>query len=323
MILLSVIIPTHNGAKRVEDTLLSLRNQKFNPEKYEIILVNNNSTDNTSEVVKNFNKKKGKKAIYIKETSIGLHNARHAGAKTAKGEIVAYVDDDVICDENWLSNIIKSYENPDVGCVGGKILPRWEAPPPLWVSKIPSWCFSLMDYGEEFKEVKCLYGCNLSIRKDLLFKHGGFTPDSLGDKKLKWYRGDGEYAPQKKISMSGKKILYNPNAIVWHIIPKERITIDYVKKRYFNEGITSSFIYYRGNGVNLFSISKMLFLSILQLLINILIYFITLLFARDYYPRYYSKLSYNQSRIQYTLNLITDRKLRQHLKRKDWLNQSK
>ena len=156
------------------------------------------------------------------------------------------IDDDVICDSNWLSELIKPYSDPEAGCVGGKILPKWEATPPEWVKLYPSY-LSLLDLGSEIKELKTpkIYGCNLSIRRSLLFEVGGSNPDVFGDRKLIWYMGDGETGLLRKVLIAGKKIMHTSHAIVWHVIPESRLTISYFKKRSFIEGISASFSAYR------------------------------------------------------------------------------
>lgn len=247
MVYVSVIVPTHNRSKYLQDTIISLQEQNFPKDDYEIIVVDNNSTDDTPQVVEECNRDGKKESIYVKEPNLGLHNARHAGAKAAKGEILAYVDDDVICDKNWLSELVKPYADPEVGCGGGKILPKWEAEPPGWVNYFPDF-LSILDRSDKVIEIhdEVIFGCNFSIKKDILYETGGFNPDAFPWNLIK-YRGDGETGLLTKVRAKGYKIVYTPFAVVEHVISKDRLTIEYFKKRAFIEGIYTSYRVIRRN----------------------------------------------------------------------------
>ena len=320
MIQISVIIPTHNRSEYLRNTIVSLQEQNFPKDGYEIIVVDNNSTDNTPEVVEACDRKGKKEVVYVKEPEIGLHNARHAGAKAAKGEILAYADDDVICDKNWLSELIKPYTDPEVGCVGGKILPKWEAAPPEWIKLYPVY-LSLLDLGTETKELKRpgIYGCNFSIRRSLMFEVGGFNPDAFSDKKLIWYRGDGEVGLLRKVLITGEKIIYTPHAIVWHVIPENRLTFNYFKKRSFIEGISASFFAYR---TERFSRIKLFYRSCRFGIASIVCKVLALkgkILKNDSYFKYEFIASSFKSCFIYEFKLIYDKKLRVHVERKSWL----
>lgn len=251
MLKVSVIIPTMNRARYLQNAITSLQEQNFPEDEYEIIIVDNNSTDGTPEVVEVSNRVGKKEVRYVKEPKPGLHNARHTGAKRAKGEILAYTDDDVICDKNWLSELVKPYANPEVGCVGGKILPKFEATPSGWVEYFPDF-LSILDRSDKVIEIydESVYGCNFSIRKDVLYETGGFNPDAFPWELIR-YRGDGETGLLIKVRANGYKIVYTPFAIVKHVIPKDRLTIEYFKKRAFMEGIFTSYRDIRKNhGLN-------------------------------------------------------------------------
>ena len=317
---ISVIIPTYNRSEYLRNTIISLQEQNFPKDKYEIVVVDNNSMDNTPQVVEECGENGKKEVIYVKEPNIGLHNARHAGAKAAKGEILAYVDDDVICDKNWLSELIKPYSDPEVGCVGGKILPKWEAEPPEWVKRYLN-SLSLLDSGDEVKELKTptIYGCNFSIRRSLLFEVGGFNPDAFGDKKLIWYRGDGEAGLLRKVLATERKIIYTPHAIVGHVIPENRLTLDYFKKRFFIQGISNSFFAYR---TERFSRIKLFYRSckfgIISIICKVLALICKILKKNDYFKYEFVASSF-KSRFIYEFKLIYDKKLRNSAERESWL----
>jgi glucosyl-dolichyl phosphate glucuronosyltransferase len=103
--------------------------------------------------------------------------------------------------------------------------------------------FSLLNFGEEKLEIHphFVFGCNFSIRKSVLLKVGGFHPDGMPGALLK-YRGDGETYVAEQVQALGYKTLFNPRASIHHVVPTSRMTIDYLKKRAYAEGITQSYI---------------------------------------------------------------------------------
>jgi len=238
----SVIIPTFNRCQYLSTALESVQRQSYPPEKYEIIVVDNGSDDNTRQVVEASTQKGTKEIRYVYDDRHGLHIGRHKGAEIAQGDILLYTDDDVIAHEHWITEIACCYTNRKICAVGGKVVPKWEAEPPAWVEEFGHY-LSLIDLGENYKRLysaNCIYGCNLSIRKDILFKMGGFNPDSVPSDLIK-YRGDGETALMKKVLRGGYKLIYNPRAIVEHVIPRDRLTLNYLKRRAFLQGISRSF----------------------------------------------------------------------------------
>ena len=249
MIKVSVIIPTLNRASYLKTTLFSTLKQSVPRDEYEIIVVDNGSTDNTKQVVEDLNQQYNNGIRYLYEAHPGLHIGRHLGAKHAHGEILLYGDDDIIASPDWVKEIRACYSRKEVGTVGGKIMPKFEVPPPKWVRFFDSGYLSLLDLGDKYLEIntKEIYGCNLSIRKDVLFELGGFHPDAMPQNLIK-YRGDGETALMSKVVEAGYKTVYNPKAYVYHVIPSSRLTIDYFKRRAFNQGVSDSFSLIRKHG---------------------------------------------------------------------------
>jgi len=247
---ISVIIPTRNRQELLSIALDSLLYQTIEPEEFEVIVIDNGSTDNTALICKEY-ENKFHSLTYAVETNDGLHNARHRGLDLAKGDILAYIDDDVKTFPTWLNSIKKAFQDSNVVLVGGKVLPDFQSSPPWWISKM--WTtvnnngktlgfLSLIDLGDEIKKIHPIFvfGCNFSIRKHILLEAGGFHPDSL-PQNLIICRGDGECWTAKYIFQKGYTALYHPKASVYHIIPPGRLTIEYFCKRAFNEGISTSY----------------------------------------------------------------------------------
>jgi len=245
---MSVIVPTRNHCESLRNTIVSLQQLNFPNDRYEIIVIDNNSTDDTRRVVEEGKQQGKKEIIYCKELRVGLHYARHAGAQIAKGDILAYIDDDAICDPDWLLELTRPYTDPKVGCVGGKILPRFETKEPAWAKYFPS-SLSILDRANEIAKVNDaqIYGCNYSVRKTVLYDAGGFHPDSTPPSLMR-YLGDGEVGLTNKAIERDHDVVYTPLAVVTHVIPQERVTMGYFKQRAFIQGVCDSYTEIRKNG---------------------------------------------------------------------------
>ena len=247
----SVIIPTYNRSKLLKKSLNSIISQDFEPYLYEIIVVDNGSTDNTYDTVKSVAGKHTEHKIrFMRESEPGLHSGRHRGAFESEAEILIYVDDDIMATPNWLNAIVEAFEDPSVHVVGGPCLPIYEIDPPEWLvrfwrndnGRISCGPLSLIQFYGNKREIDPIFiwGLNYSIKKETLFNLGGFHPDSV-PKHLLHYRGDGESGLSNKIKEKGFKAIYSPEAMVYHIIPKERLTLTYFEKRFHRQGISDSY----------------------------------------------------------------------------------
>ncbi|HLP61751.1 MAG TPA: glycosyltransferase family 2 protein [Candidatus Deferrimicrobium sp.] len=254
--LLSVIIPTRNRKDLLEGTLRSLTVQTLSQDAFEVIVVDNGSTDNTAEVVERF-RGEIQHLRYFYENEPGLHVGRHLGLKKAGSGILVYADDDIEAFTSWLEGIKESFGDDRVGLAGGKCLPKFEAAPPPWLSerweKAPAGnrCLgylSILDFGDEaIVNPPAIFGCNYAIRKDVLMKVGGFHPDGMPESLLR-FRGDGESWVNRAVSQMGLTSMYNPKASIYHYIPRQRMTMDYFYKRAFAQGVSDSYAQFRYPG---------------------------------------------------------------------------
>jgi len=250
MIVLSVIIPTRNRASYLQHALASLLKQSYPMEFFEVIVIDNGSTDNTRQVVESFQQKL-RNIRYFYDSTPGLHVGRHLGMKMAKSDILVYADDDIEAFPTWLQAIAESFQNQDVVLVGGKNLPKFEEEPPEWIKKM--WkpdknghriisYLSVLDLGDEIKTIYpyLVFGCNFSIKRATLLEAGGFHPDAMPQEMLR-YRGDGETHVSKFIENRGYRTIYNARASVFHMVPQERLTESYFCKRAYLQGISDSY----------------------------------------------------------------------------------
>jgi len=240
---LSVLIPTRNRAALACGLLDSLAQLPAVPWKWEVIVLDNGSTDDTAERVKQKQAELPIDIRYVLEPRPGLHEGRNRGALEARGKYLAYLDDDMVLAPTWLQGV-DLLEEGKADAVVGRIVPKWEAPPPQWLTRMfEGGVFgplALLDLGEFPIETGHFYGCNLFLPRQTVLDFGGFHPDGM-PKELLQYRGDGETGLWLKMKAAGKKLWYAPLAIAYHIVPTERMTLEYMKQRAYNQGISESF----------------------------------------------------------------------------------
>lgn len=256
--MISIIIPTFNRASSLKLTIESICLQNFPAKQLEIIVVDNGSTDTTKQITEvSITTYHSHQIHYIYEPEPGLLSGRHRGALEAKGNILIFIDDDIEADVNWLQAIQEAFTDPSVQLVGGRNLPKYEVEPPEWLE----WFWdnhlygctcgylSLLDFGYQAREIDANYvwGLNFSIRKKALFELGGFHPDCI-PMHLQHFQGDGETGLTQKANQLGYKAIYQPRALVFHQITKDRMTYEYFDKRCFYQGVCNSYTDVRGQG---------------------------------------------------------------------------
>ncbi len=250
----SVVIPTHGRPDDLEIALDSVVRQTFDPGAFEVVVVDNAASEACATQVAGWRKKAACAVHYVAEPRIGLHNARHTGARRADGEILAYIDDDCQATPDWLTALCEGFVASEVAVVGGAVEPIWAAPPPPWVADLPPGYLSLLDLGPTARDLtwpEDVFGCNLAVRRRVLFEVGGFNPDGYATPSMRWYRGDGETGLLRKVYGAGHRVRYVPTARVYHRIPAERLTERYFVRRAWSSGVSDAFAAYRSRRLGL------------------------------------------------------------------------
>lgn len=208
---LSIVIATYNRCDNLEDCILSLL--RMNEKPLEIIVVDSSSTDNTSKLAEIYPMR------YISIPEKNRQRARNIGLSQSRGDVIAFLDDDVVVDENWSTNILISYSHRNIGGVGGRVIPYGTSTSYFVrtknkeVGKIHTDGLILGNFDislPTLKEVDHLPGCNMSFRKDLLMKIGGFDENFMGNS----FRDDTDLS--LRIKRIGYRLVYQSNALVWH-----------------------------------------------------------------------------------------------------------
>ena len=233
---------------------MSLVDQSLDKTRYEIIVVDNCSTDDTKKIVlcscvKVINLE------YVYEPVLGLSQARNTGWKNAKGNYVAFLDDDAIADKYWLEKILSTFNTvtPSPGAVGGKVVPMWECPKPDWISDNLLGFYSVVDWSDNtiiINDKQYLAGANISFPKHILKSLGGFKT-GLGRKGKKLLSNE-EILIRKEIEKIGYKIYYNPDIVVKHHIPRSRVTKKWLLRRFYWQGVSNGALSVYWNNFNLF-----------------------------------------------------------------------
>ncbi|MHB0869178.1 MAG: glycosyltransferase [Chloroflexota bacterium] len=235
MLDVTVAVCTAGERKTLDGSLRSLLAQERRiPVEYEILVVDN-SREDTGFVRKTAASVASDSAVpvrYAREPQVGLGFARNAAIAAARGEVVAYVDDDVVVDPGWLSELARVYRETDAAAVGGRIDPIWESDRPRWLGDELLGFLSIVDYGPERK--RCRYpnypfGANISFRRAVLLEVGGFAT-GLGGGGAPTYLMD-EIELCRRVERAGGTILYAPLAVVGHIVPASRLTRGFFLKR--------------------------------------------------------------------------------------------
>lgn len=227
---LSIIICTYNRDPYIDQSILHILNQAVSKDKYELIVVNNNSTDRTDEICRELLTEHDFR--YFIETSQGLSYARNRGISESRGEILAFIDDDAMAAPDFIQNLLNFYHSrPNVSASGGRIYPRYETAKPHWISKFLMPLMSVIDLGDQPKAFTLgsyPIGANMAFRRSVIESVGDFNT-SLG-RSGKNLQGGEEKDIFQRIRSKGLDVWYIPDVIVDHVIPEARLQPAFIRK---------------------------------------------------------------------------------------------
>ena len=230
--MISVIICTYNREKYLYNALSHVACNTLNKSEYEIVLVNNNSTDNTEQESQRFaTDYPDVNFHYFVETKQGLAHARNRGIEESRGEYLVFLDDDSFVRPEYLENLLTQLNTySDVSAWGGRIIPLFESgrPPKWWGCRWTVPWVSAIDMGDNVRLFERQYpiGANMGVKRSVVEKVGLFNTE-LGRSKKNLMAGE-EKDFFNHIRENGGKIYYFPNIDVQHVIPPSRTTKDYI-----------------------------------------------------------------------------------------------
>jgi len=238
---ITAILCTYNRCKSLATALDSVATQIL-PEsvEWEVLVVDNNSHDQTREVVEDFCRRDPKHFRYFFEPQQGKSYALNAGIREARGGILAFLDDDVTVDPRWLDNLTAPLRNGEWAGTGGRTIPRRTFTPPDWLA--PDGPYSMMgilyahfDLGDKPCELdQAPYGTNMAFRKEMFGKYGGFRTDMGPAPGSEIRNEDTEFG--RRLLAAGERLRYEPSAVVYHPPPEYRIQKDFFLTWWFDYG---------------------------------------------------------------------------------------
>ena len=241
MIDATVILTTFNRCEHLRTALDSLQRQRV-PEgfEWEVLVVDNNSSDDTRQVIESFAAREPGRIRYLFEGRQGKTFALNTAIAQAKGATLAFTDDDVTLDPEWLASLVTRMREYRCGGAGGRIVPTWTQPKPKWLETdgpfrlgsvvvsmdlvtIPSWFYDRLPLG-----------ANMAITADALRRVGLFRTD-LGPTTGSLIRGEDSDICRRLLA-AGERLLYVPDAVVFHPVDDRRVTRAYFERYYFDQG---------------------------------------------------------------------------------------
>ena len=238
---ITAIVCTYNRCQSLARALESLA-LSILPEatEWDVLVVNNNSSDQTEAVVRDICLRYPGRFRYLFEPQQGKSYALNTGIREARGNILAFVDDDVIVEPEWLQNLTFVLQDGQWAGSGGRILPEPGFVPPDWlalegplslIGALCAYC-NLGDKSCEFTDPP--YGANMAFRKEMFCKHGYFRTD-LGPRPNSEMRSeDTEFG--RRLMTAGERLCYVPSAIVYHEIHERRVRKEFFLAWWFEFG---------------------------------------------------------------------------------------
>jgi glycosyltransferase involved in cell wall biosynthesis len=259
---ISLIVCTYNRCDSLKTMLegvaLSVMPKSV---EWEVLVVDNNSTDRTREVVEEFCRREGSHFRYYFEPLQGKCIALNSGIRVARGTILAFSDDDVTVEPDWLQNLTSNLNSGEWAGAAGRVLRTWNCEPPPWLSLQPkyekmAWALVSFDLNQNAGELPGTsppVGANMAFRREVFSKYGGFRTD-LGPKgnetgdSAERKAGLAEIAqPQaprryddtefgRRLVWGGERLRYEPDSVVYHPVPEDRLTKKFFLSWWFGRG---------------------------------------------------------------------------------------
>jgi len=263
-VILSIVIPTRNRANLLRKVLESIERQPADQRAFEVIVIDNGSTDDTKMAAEEY-REKFINYRYFYDARPGLHVGRNKGLLKSKGDIIGYLDDDVVLFPNWINTILSAFEDESVMYVEGSVIPydmtlltkdfraKYEKRMGSYHYIYAISCFweegiSENDNRAHKAPVGSFFGANSVYRKSVLQACRGFHPDGMPNHLL-MYRGDGESYVGRYITEHKMKAMYYAQASVYHMIDRNRVSDSYLNYMDFRNGISSMYTCLRENGL--------------------------------------------------------------------------
>jgi glucosyl-dolichyl phosphate glucuronosyltransferase len=237
---LSVIICTRNRGQLLKNTLERLLQQQCTPWTFETVVVDNGSTDDTKSIVAGL-AGKTTNLKYVYESRPGIGHARNIGFNASTGRFIAYLDDDAVPVPGWCAIICRTLQESEnlsesrLGIIGGPVEPVFEGGKPAWLSPKLRVAYTVVDFGPERRTFPWRAGplsANMALLRTV------HEVNTWNESLLMCEDAD----LQLRIARKGLKFIYVPEMKVHHFIPRERLSTEWLAKRYFAEGVAQRYL---------------------------------------------------------------------------------
>lgn len=318
----SVIIPTYNRSAMLRETVATFLAQSYPPERMELLLVDNASTDDTWSVIGAL--ADGDSRVRpLKEMRRGAHFARNSGGLAARGSILYFTDDDMLADPDLIARIVEGFAaDPGVAAVTGRIIPRWETEPPVWVLEhLRNALLSLNDLGTATiisDEDPGVFSCHQAVLRDVFVRAGGFNPDTNAGE----FTGDNETGLNIKIRKLGYRFAYVGASLTHHMIPASRMTQEYLNGRMADQGFCDSYTQYREVHPGKARLARRILAHSAMLGITAAKAAVRRMAGSSAWHVDFARLWYYRNRARYDARLLTDERWRTFALRDDWLSET-
>lgn len=247
---LDIVICTYNNAALLERTLEALARQRVSPGVgWQVLVVNNNCTDETAEVVGRYLHEGRMNLRMVCEPEQGLTPARVCGVKNTTGDWIAFVDDDCLLAEDWIEEAARfASGHAECGAFGGQIILEWEEQPPPYVLNFP-YAYAGAYHGATAKRRQWLAGAGMVVRRAALASTGWIEKQFLADRTGGRLISGGDVEIPMRIA-ARYEVWYNPACRIRHVIPARRTSRRYLRRIIYGLGASrhnSSALAWRGS----------------------------------------------------------------------------
>ncbi len=238
---ISIVICTYNRAAMLADTLASWLDVDRTGISTELVIVDNASSDDTSSVVDEFKQYREERVTYVFENRQGLSHARNRGIAIAAGRLIAFVDDDIFFQREWLQRLMAGFaEHPEADGIGGKSIPTFEVARPSWLSNAMMRFYGSTESGDSSRRMaypEHPFGVNMAFRREVFLRVGGFRTDlgRIGTSLLSSEEKELFY----RMNQAGLGVFYAADAILLHRVPAARVEQSWVLDRAYWQGISN------------------------------------------------------------------------------------
>jgi glycosyltransferase involved in cell wall biosynthesis len=235
----SVILATYNRSLSLQSTLETFSKLVCPADlEWELIVVDNHSDDATKQVVDQFAKSGGMRLRYLFEKQQCKSAALNTGIAAAQSELIAFTDDDVQLHPGWLVNLVQTFQRFDCAAVAGRVVPLWRQDKPGWLEMDGQQAIVNFELGNNFKEIQVPpIGANFACRRTMFAQYGPFRLD-LGVRGSKHTITCEDTEFSSRLIKAGERIIYCPDAIVYHPVDPNRATKKYFVDWYYYNGVS-------------------------------------------------------------------------------------